>query len=182
MARVNFDAAGKKINACGKYNNLDALWSSPSNGASIFVGNQTAARSLDILDKNHITCVVNCTDCMPNYHQDNSRISYYRFDISAFVHSPKSGDYMDKEIKTFISPMLAFVMDAISSGKSVLVHCLAGAHRAGTTGIALLMVFGEMNQNVATATAKRLRDVINPIGNLPNFLSALERSCIKLKK
>ena len=30
--------------------------------------------------------------------------------------------------------MLEFINDVINRGESVLVHCLAGAHRAGTTG------------------------------------------------
>ena len=39
-----------------------------------------------------------------------------------------------------LRPMLEFINDVINRGESVLVHCLAGAHRAGTTGTLLLIL------------------------------------------
>jgi hypothetical protein len=36
----------------------------------------------------------------------------------------------------------------------VLIHCLAGAHRAGTTGVAVLMHFANMDVSTATFAAK----------------------------
>ena len=41
---------------------------------------------------------------------------------------------MGGPIETFLKPVLEFINDVINRGESVLVHCLAGAHRAGTTG------------------------------------------------
>ena len=38
------------------------------------------------------------------------------------------------ELGTWLKPVLEFINDVINRGQSVLVHCLAGAHRAGTTG------------------------------------------------
>lgn len=37
--------------------------------------------------------------------------------------------------------MFDFIDNAIANGGSVLIHCLAGAHRAGTTGCACLVHF-----------------------------------------
>ena len=53
----------------------------------------------------------------------------------------------------------------------MLVHCLAGAHRAGTTGILCLMRYADMNGAEAVAAAKRLRPVIDPIGRFPQLIS-----------
>ena len=64
---------------------------------------------------------------------------------------------------------------ALASGGQVLVHCLAGAHRAGTTGCMLLMYKLGVGAEEATRTAKALRSVINPIGGLPELLRMYER-------
>jgi hypothetical protein len=53
------------------------------------------------------------------------------------------------------------------------VHCLAGAHRAGTTGCACLIHFAGMDVRTAIASAKKCRPIIDPIGALPQFLDRL---------
>ena len=86
----------------------------------------------------------------------------------------------------FVDPLFAFIDSALSKGNSVLVHCLAGAHRAGTTGCLCLMHYAgesqshcfagfgltrpDMDASTAVAAAKKLRPVIDPIGHLPEFL------------
>ena len=72
--------------------------------------------------------------------------------------------------------MFEFIETAIASGKSVLVHCLAGAHRAGTTGCACLMHFAGLEPGAAIQTAKRLRPIIDPIGSLPELLLRLHKA------
>ena len=69
--------------------------------------------------------------------------------------------------------MFKFIEEAISKGESVLVHCLAGAHRAGTTGCACLMHFGGLDPETAIVTAKKLRSIIDPISTFPDFLRRL---------
>ena len=66
--------------------------------------------------------------------------------------------------------------DAIASGGSVLVHCLAGAHRAGTTGCLLLMHEASMDMRTAITSAKKLRPAIDPIGGLPELLARFEKA------
>jgi protein-tyrosine phosphatase len=77
-------------------------------------------------------------------------------------------------VAAFSDPMFEFIEEAISRGDNVLVHCLAGAHRAGTTGCACLMHFGGLEADKAIMVAKRLRPIIDPIGQLPQFLKRLE--------
>ena len=66
--------------------------------------------------------------------------------------------------------LFAVIDGALAKGESVLVHCLAGAHRAGTTGIMCLMHYAGMSSLEAVPTAKRLRPVIDPIGRFPELL------------
>jgi len=56
-------------------------------------------------------------------------------------------------------------------GESVLVHCLAGAHRAGTTGIISLMHFQGLDSGEAIKRAKSRRPIIEPIGDFRTLLS-----------
>lgn len=62
------------------------------------------------------------------------------------------------------------------TGRSVLIHCLAGAHRAGTTGVLYLMAKHDISQGRATKLAKELRPVIDPIGTLKDLLQLVEDS------
>ena len=57
-----------------------------------------------------------------------------------------------------------------------ITDCLAGAHRAGTTGVACLMHYGRITDvKEAIQTGKSLRRAIDPIGRLPEFLYRLQR-------
>ena len=82
----------------------------------------------------------------------------------------------DASILAFTNPVFEFIENAISNGQSVLVHCLAGAHRAGTTGCACLVHFADMDPVSAIATAKRCRQIIDPIGSLPELLVRLHQA------
>ena len=44
-----------------------------------------------------------------------------------------------QQVMAFVQQLFDFVEGALAAGSSVLIHCLAGAHRAGTTGCLLLM-------------------------------------------
>jgi len=46
----------------------------------------------------------------------------------------------------------------------VIIHCLAGAHRAGTAGVACLMHLADLDRATATTIAQTARPAINPIG------------------
>ena len=76
---------------------------------------------------------------------------------------------------TFVQPLFDFVGEALENGQSVLVHCLAGAHRAGTSGILCLMQFGGLPLERAIETAKAARPCIQPIGGFPQLLNHYDR-------
>jgi protein-tyrosine phosphatase len=73
--------------------------------------------------------------------------------------------------------MFKFVDDALARG-SVLVHCLAGAHRAGAMGALLLMRHSNLDVPSAIETAKSLRPIIDPhfSSRLPKFLDRCKRT------
>lgn len=166
FARLGLDKEGApsgKGKFGGLYNPLDAIYRDKATGGTIFVGNQQAAQNAAMLKENGITHVCNCTDSMPFYHKD--AFTYLRFNVSFW---PSFGDI--EELRKFLTPLWEFVDGALAKGESVLVHCLAGAHRAGTTGIMCLMHYAGMSSLEAVPTAKRLRPVIDPIGRFPELL------------
>jgi protein-tyrosine phosphatase len=55
-----------------------------------------------------------------------------------------------------------------------MVHCLAGAHRAGTTGVSYIMKKGQMKYMQARMIAKKLRPVVDPFAGLEELLYNLE--------
>jgi len=156
------------------YNKLDALWSDPKTGGTIFVGNEQAARVADA----HVTHVVNCTDDIPNYKESSPGMSYLKFNVSYWQSCGGSRDFRrksDSEITEWLeSTVFPFVNGALAKGENVLVHCLAGAHRAGTTGVLLLMHKTGLPAIEATKTAKQLRPAINPISDFPQLLQLYE--------
>lgn len=101
-ARLNLDPS---VITGGHYNAVDPLWQHPETRAVFYVGNQTAASNLPLLQKHGITHVVNCTDNMPNYHEGSSSIRYHRFDISRFHRQVKT----DADADRFVQAMLDFV-------------------------------------------------------------------------
>ena len=64
----------------------------------------------------------------------------------------------------------------------VLIHCLAGAHRAGTTSVAYLMHKTGKGPKEATVLAKRRRPVINPRGRLVGFLRRFHEDLLLLRQ
>lgn len=100
-------------------------------------------------------------------------IEYYNFDIQRYPDRQKllhlSADTPDDalldaahKVEAFFAPVIRFIGDACDAGGHVLVHCLAGAHRAGTTGVAFLMHAEQLKAEAAITLAQCLRPIIDP--------------------
>jgi protein-tyrosine phosphatase len=170
-AKLNLDPESR---GSGVWNPVDPIFRHPTGKGTIYVGNQTAAENYNYLRNLGITHVVNCThgfSKIPNFHE--GKLQYYNFPIS---HWTAFTNTTNASIIAFSTPLFQFIDSAIAQGHSVLVHCLAGAHRAGTTGCACLMHYADMDVKTAILTAKRCRPIIDPIGQLPEFLHRLKRA------
>jgi hypothetical protein len=67
------------------------------------------------------------------------------------------------DILQFFDPMVRFVDEAVAKGGGVLIHCVAGAHRAGTTTCAFLMHRNNaLSVGGAIAHCKARRPVVDP--------------------
>jgi len=169
MLNIELPAAGSAPKRPGttkyaSYNYLDAVYQNPATGAKVFIGNRNAAESKETLGQHNITHIVNCQDPKsPNFHEKDPAFTYLRFPIAWWFKSPV---FKDKGVKAYMSKLFDFVDKATAEGHGVLIHCLAGAHRAGTAGVAYIMHAAQVDLPTALAAAKRLRPVVNPIGQL----------------
>eukprot|EP00546_Thalassionema_frauenfeldii_P008291 CAMPEP_0178916300 /NCGR_PEP_ID=MMETSP0786-20121207/12544_1 /TAXON_ID=186022 /ORGANISM="Thalassionema frauenfeldii, Strain CCMP 1798" /LENGTH=230 /DNA_ID=CAMNT_0020589583 /DNA_START=74 /DNA_END=766 /DNA_ORIENTATION=- len=180
LEATNFDDAARELFAQlnlqptlrQRWNNLDAIWRHPTTGASVYVGNQVAASTKRTLDERDIAAVVNCQD----EHSENyfeGELSYHRFVIQKLAVSrsvmsaiPNDNQQQKSVVLPAFQPTFDFIDANLEKGQSVLVHCLAGAHRAGTTGVAFLMYKVGLSMEDAIAAAKQCRPVINPFATL----------------
>lgn len=172
---------------------LDALFKAPNNKSIIYCGDYHAASDLSLLKKFNINYIVNCTrPCpsgeLPNYHEGVVGYKYFNFPIAiwqACVATPgnKRGKYGENlpEVAVWFGGLVAFIDDAIANGQCILIHCLAGAHRAGSTSIALLMHYANLDYEQALIVAKICRPIIDPIGNLPTLLRMYDSQRVRPK-
>ena len=160
----------------GDYNYLDPIWRHPTSGGILYIGNQTAAQDLHVQAQHKVTHIVNCTADMPNYHEGKPGKFYLRFDVS---NHWRYLDSTDQSVLDFVTPLFRFIDSALEKGHGVLIHCLAGAHRAGTTGVASLMHLTGAAPGPATKLAQQCRRVVCPIGMLPQFLDRLDKLLAK---
>lgn len=174
----------------GHHQAPDLMWKSDSEGSlggAVYVGNMYSAADRKILAAHGITHIVNCTADLPCNFRSGGRpgtdggsagdgdatkaaipIKYLRFDaIDVFSGrlSPSTSSAGDSEgsILEFFDPMFRFVDEATEAGGSVLIHCVAGAHRAGTTACAYVMHRDRaLTAAAAIAHCKSRRTVIDP--------------------
>merc|ERR1711934_573547 len=107
--------------------------------AKFFVGNMMCARSLPELKKLKINRVVFCQSSGEGkmWFKKDPSFEYLPFEIGKF-HNFRASTSAARAL-AFFRKYFEWVDSQLSSGHNVLVHCLAGAHRAGTAGIAYLM-------------------------------------------
>lgn len=79
-------------------------------------------------------------------------------------------------MKNAFNSIHGFIESAVLQGKNVLVNCMAGAHRAGTTGVSYLMKAAALDFQSARKVAKLARPAIDPFGSLAEALVVLEKS------
>ena len=176
-AHMDFEAEGRRLRAAlgldtatpgANHHDMDKLWVDKKTGGAVWVGNETAAKmSLQHFAHYNISGVVNCTDDMPHFSANApGGPSYMRFNIAWHTHVSGS----PAKLSQFLGGFFAFMDAALSKGESVLLHCLAGAHRAGTAGVLVLMHKDGLDVEDAIRAAQALRPIINPIGQLPLLL------------
>lgn len=160
------------IRGKGRRSHMDPIYSHPVTGAKLFVGNQTAAKSESMLVAENIFHVVNCLDSDAS-EIFRGRVAYKHFPIS---RGPAQGEDV---IEYFERGCHQFIEKALDAGRNVLVHCLAGAHRAGTAGVSFVMRQRKIDVRTAIILTKFQRPIVDPFGDLIDLLYRLQEAYLK---
>jgi len=187
---VNFEKEGQKLLAAlakqnealhsqvpalargGRYAALHLIYTDEETGGRVYCGNLCAASNLDMLRECGINNVVNCQGARSaNNFEGEPGFFYKRFQVAHWRHMVHKYSCSALE---FAMPTFKFIDAALARGEGTLIHCLAGAHRAGTTTVAFLMYKRQLSQRRALEIAKELRPVINPMAGLVDFLDTIE--------
>eukprot|EP00300_Choanocystis_sp_HF-7_P014009 c18538_g1_i1.p1 GENE.c18538_g1_i1~~c18538_g1_i1.p1 ORF type:complete len:187 (+),score=34.41 c18538_g1_i1:173-733(+) len=160
-----------------EYRNLDVIWKHPESGGKVFCGNLTAAQTKGILEEHGITHILNCQELKSrNYFEEDPNFTYGRMPVATW-----GGYSLQRKTDTIgnlLLQHLAFVQNAVAEGHNVLIHCLAGAHRAGTASVAFIMLSSRVTYAVALRAAQRCRPIINPFGHLAIMLEQFQQHLI----
>ena len=179
LRQLNLEGQQSGLMTKSRHSNVDAIWKDPGvgGGGTVYVGNYMAASDRRTLDERGIVAVVNCQDeNSQNYFEnddddDTPTIQYHRFVVSRLA---VSWDLYPHPFHHGFEQAFDFIQSNIDQGKSVLIHCLAGAHRAGTVGTAWLMYKTGTGVSDALHMAKSCRPIIAPFGTLMELLHRLE--------
>ena len=159
-----------------RYRNADAVYKDPESGAKLYIGNANAARSESFLVGEEIFHIVNCQDVTAaNFFEKDERFHYKRFPVSHWRRE-ENVDSPEGVLKFFEEGCHAWIEENLKNGHNVMVHCLAGAHRAGTTGVSFMMRAGKFDVATAIHLAKFQRPIVDPFGQLLDLLHRLEAS------
>uniref|UniRef100_A0A0G4F4G1 protein-tyrosine-phosphatase n=1 Tax=Chromera velia CCMP2878 TaxID=1169474 RepID=A0A0G4F4G1_9ALVE len=162
-----FDDMGRRLRHERLFESASLMYTHPKTKASVFIGNIDAASSLSFLESKSIRVIVNCTDTIQDFHKDNPKFTYHKFDICAWM--ARTG-CSNEEVEKFVDPTMKFIEEMLLEGKNVLVHCLAGAHRAGTTALLMMVYFDKMEPQRALEYCQSQRHIIQPVGQLSQLV------------
>jgi len=173
----DFDKEGQRLLAeaeshteCGEYDNLNMVWQHPGTGARLFVGNERAAASRDSLLELGIGGIVRCLDDAGTgfgtgrHSSDQAHHELLHYPIACWHRTGRGRT--DKGIAQIVAPLIGFASDLLAAGRSVLIHCLAGAHRAGAAGTICIMHLCHLDARSAACAAKTARPCIELLAHL----------------
>ena len=110
-----------------------------------------------------------------NKFENDPNFKYLRFPVGNHYRSNQDM-YTDSGIYRFFRPLFKWIEEELKAGNNIMIHCLAGAHRAGCATISWLMYKENLSFEKATILAKEKRDRIDPIGSFPAVLIKLENA------
>eukprot|EP00928_Gymnodinium_smaydae_P097747 TRINITY_DN8925_c2_g2_i1.p1 TRINITY_DN8925_c2_g2~~TRINITY_DN8925_c2_g2_i1.p1 ORF type:complete len:702 (-),score=64.68 TRINITY_DN8925_c2_g2_i1:192-2297(-) len=172
---ARFDAAGKSAISKEEetYRPLDCVYEHPQSKAKLYIGNVHAARSKQTLSRFGITHVVNCQGAdSENFFEKDSRMTYLRFPIGSWQHA--SDMDTNNGVLQYFSTIVSFVTKALEDGRNVLIHCLAGMHRAGASGVAVLMFLNGCNSAETLEAVRRVRPSVELVLSLKVLIGRLD--------
>jgi len=172
--QVRKQSEAKIRGAYAVHQHADVIYEDPTTKAKVYCGNIEAAQSREFHTTAKVFHIINCQEeGSANFHEADRNYSYYRFPITKWggmMHSPGK-----RRVTDFFMQPFNFIDSALKDGHNCLIHCLAGAHRAGTTSVAFLMYKHGLPYPNALRMAQGYRSIIGPFSWLIEMLQQYER-------
>jgi protein-tyrosine phosphatase len=89
----------------------------------LWLGNKFAAKDKQFLEDNNIKYIINVSDHIDNYFQNNFNYKYLRVPINN-----KDSDIII--LKEYLDVILDFINEAIVNNNNILIHCKKGHRRS----------------------------------------------------
>merc|ERR1719223_1093570 len=119
------------------------------------------ASSRESLREKRITNIVNCQEHgSENFFESDPELSYYRLPITHWQDAPSGRT--PNGLLCYLAPFFDWVDERLARGENVMVHCLAGAHRAGTAGTAYVMYKTGLSAKDAVRHVQACREIVDP--------------------
>ena len=157
---------------------------------NLFLGSIEASENFDFIDNKNISVIINCSKDIPNkfslnllkpieeapkeirewLYNNSYYIKYYRVPVD------DSGKEIDiDDFYKYTLEILGSVKKEYESGKSILVHCLAGSQRSASFVCAFIMLYYKMSLIESIEYLLSKKPNVFFFGNQINFKKALEK-------
>ena len=137
----------------------------------LYLGSGSSAKHAGVLKAYGISCVVNVSAVVPNYHEGSGDVSY----VKVPVYDAEDVDII-KALKD--QGVMAFIHAGLEAGRGVLVHCCAGRSRSVACVCAYLISRYGWSVEEALGVVRRVR-VISPNAGFLEQLEAFHRETVR---
>ena len=125
----------------------------------LYLSNYVGASNLEELLKHNITHIINITDLIENYFEDETDI----YNNPLFKYLKISiPDALNINITHYFQQAFEFIDNAINDGNSVLVHCFAGKSRSASIVIGYIMKTQKNNFDEVLKFVQNIRPCVDP--------------------
>ena len=136
----------------------------------LFLGDANHAKNWQMMQDLNITHIINVTEFVPNYFEDNKdiKITYLKIKIDD-AHSVSIDKFFEQSNK--------FIDDAITKdGNRCFVHCQMGVSRSSTICIAYLMWKNKWKYDIAYQYTSKRRPCVCPNASFQDQLNEYEKT------
>lgn len=118
----------------------------------LYLGSSYNAYDINDLKKNNISVIINVTDEISNFYENNILFDYYKFPIK---------DNNEDNIEEILEETYKIIDDNLDKRNNILVHCYMGASRSATVVIHYLMKKLDYSYDDARKLVIKKRPLVN---------------------
>ena len=135
-----------------------------TSSGSIYLGGFKAANDEACMREANIGLIINCTGELPfsSWRERANGLKVMRFQVCS---SEIRRAMRDGGLVAYMAPAFHKIHECFARGLNVMVHCRAGAHRAGTMACCLAVHCLHLHPNDALRHVRRYRRVVNVCGD-----------------